>query len=94
MELACIRCKGVGIVEKREAVDVLGERLGEITKRLSWTRKETEKKTKEVEKRLKSIKPFISAKGGSAFGGKGVSSRGGSAFGGKLIPRKKGWRTR
>lgn len=65
--LACIRCKGVGVVEKgsldpardKEAADVLGERLGEITKRLSWTRKETEKKTKEIEKRLKPIKPFI-----------------------------------
>lgn len=79
--LACIRCKGAGVREKesldsardKEATDVLGERLGEITKRLSWTRKETEKKIKEVEKRLKPIKPFIkeiSAIGGSALGGK------------------------
>lgn len=57
--LACIRCKGAGVCEKEEAADVLGERLGEIVKRLSWTRKETEKKTKEVEKRLKSIRPFV-----------------------------------
>lgn len=57
--LACIHCKGVGVVEKGEAADVLGERLGEIVKRLSWTREETEKKTKEVEKRLKPIKPFV-----------------------------------
>lgn len=57
--LACIRCKGAGVVEKREAADVLGERLGEITKRLSWSRKETEQKTKGIEKRLKPIKPFI-----------------------------------
>jgi len=56
--LACIRCKGVGVVEKGEAVNLV-ERLGEITKRFSWTRKETDKKTKEIEKRLKSIKPFI-----------------------------------
>lgn len=59
LRLTCIRCKGAGVVEKGEAADVLGERLGEIVKRLLWTRKETEKKTKEVEKRLKPIKPFI-----------------------------------
>lgn len=61
--LACIHCKGVGVREKGdekgEAADVLGERLGEIVKRLLWTRKETGKKTKEVEKRLKHIKLFI-----------------------------------
>lgn len=57
--LACIRCKGVGAVEKEEAADMLGARLGEIAKRLSWTRKETENKTKEIEKRLKPIRPFI-----------------------------------
>lgn len=57
--LACIRCKGAGVCEKGEASDVLGERLGEITKRFSWTREEAEKKTKEIEKRVKSVKPFI-----------------------------------
>jgi len=57
--LACIRCKGVGVVEKGETVDALVERLGEVAKRFSWMRKETEKKTKEIEKRLKPIKPFI-----------------------------------
>lgn len=59
--LACIRCKGLGAVEveKEKPTNALGERLGEITKRLQWTRKETEKKTKEIEKRLKPIKPFI-----------------------------------
>lgn len=56
MGLACIRCKGVGVLEKGEAVDVLVERLGEITKRLSWMRKEAEKKTKEIEKQLKPVK--------------------------------------
>lgn len=57
--LACIRCKGVGAVEKEEAIDMLGARLGEIGRRLSWTRKETENKTKEIEKRLKPIRPFV-----------------------------------
>lgn len=62
--LSCIRCRGVGVVEKDEkagegVADIIGERLGEITERLRWTRKETEKKTKEIEKRLKPIKPFI-----------------------------------
>ena len=50
------------MIEKRETEDaagIIGERLGEITKRLQWTKKEAEKKTKEVEKRLKPIKPFI-----------------------------------
>ena len=65
--LACIRCKGVGVVEKgsldsawdKEAADVLGERLREITKRLSGTRKKVEEKTKEIEKRLKPLKPVV-----------------------------------
>lgn len=62
--LACIHCRGVGVVEKDEktgegVADIIGERLGEITKRLRWTRKETENKTKEIEKRLKPIKPLI-----------------------------------
>ncbi len=57
--LACIRCKGVGVLEKGEAVDVLVEHLGEITKHLSWMRKEAEKKTKEIEKQLKPVEPFI-----------------------------------
>jgi len=53
----------MGAIEKSESggdvADVIGERLGEITKRLSWTRKEAEKKTKEIEKRLKPVKPFV-----------------------------------
>ena len=93
--LFCIRCKGVGVIKKIDAiekngmaqlalpkhqpaspklqhgeggeqaqhredvVDIIGKRLAEITKRLRWTKKETEKKTKEIEKRLKPIKPFI-----------------------------------
>lgn len=61
--LSCIRCGGIGVVEKtsedKDMADVIGERLGEITKRLRWTRKETEKRTKEVEKRLKPIKSFV-----------------------------------
>jgi len=62
--LSCLRCRGIGAVEKNEgggeaAADIIRERLGEITKRLGWTRKEAEKKTKEIEKRLKPIKPFI-----------------------------------
>lgn len=40
------------------AADIMGERLGEITKRLQWTQQETEKKTKEIKKKLKPIKPF------------------------------------
>lgn len=63
LTLSCIRCAGLGVMEKRsagkDAADIIGKRLGEITKRLEWTRQETEKKTKEVEKRLKPIKPFI-----------------------------------
>lgn len=61
--LSCIRCGGIGVVEKNkeggDAADIIGERLGEIAKRLKWTRKETEEKTKEIEKRLKPVKPFI-----------------------------------
>jgi hypothetical protein len=72
--LSCIRCGGIGIVEKdsdaREAADpegkqasygagIIGERLGEITQRLRRTRKEVEKRTKEIEKRLKPVKPFM-----------------------------------
>ena len=38
--------------------DIIGERLGEITKRLHWTRTETEKKAKEIEKKLEPIKSF------------------------------------
>ena len=61
--LSCIRCRGVGVVEKNEeggeVADIIGERLGEITKRLGWTRKEAEKKTKEIEQRLQPVKPFI-----------------------------------
>lgn len=61
--LACLRCKGVGVVEKSaedgNAIKVIGERLGEITKRLQGVKKETEKKTKEIEKRLEPVKPFI-----------------------------------
>jgi RecJ-like exonuclease len=74
--LSCVRCRGIGAVEKDkggDAADIMRKRLGEITKRLRWTRKETKKKTKEIEKRLKPIKSFVkevSARGGSAFGGK------------------------
>ena len=75
--LSCLHCKGVGVVEKAKSEgdsgNIIGKRLGEITKRLRWVRKETEKKTKEIEKRLKPIKPFIkevSARGGFALGGK------------------------
>ena len=75
--LSCLHCKGIGIVEKdkieKGPVDTIGERLEEITKRLQWMRKETEEKEKEIEKKLKPVEPFIkevSAKGGSAFGGK------------------------
>ncbi len=61
--LSCVRCRVVGVIEKDDktgyTADIIGERLGEITKRLRWTTKETEKKTKEIEKRLKPIKPFI-----------------------------------
>ena len=61
--LSCIRCGGVGVIEKSvvsgDVGAVIGKRLGEITKKLRWTRKETEKKTKEIEKRLKPVKPFI-----------------------------------
>ncbi len=61
--LSCIHCRGVGVVEKNEGggevADIIGERLGEITKRLGWMRKETEKKTKEIEQRLQPVKPFI-----------------------------------
>ena len=68
--LACICCKGVGVV-KKEAVDALAERLGEVAERFSWMRKETKKKTKEIEKRLKPIKiKEVSARGGSALGEK------------------------
>lgn len=61
--LSCLNCKGVGVIEKAKSEggsqDIIGERLGEITERLRWVRKETEKKAKEIEKRLKPIKPFI-----------------------------------
>jgi RecJ-like exonuclease len=61
--LSCVHCRGVGVVEKSErdgdVAETIGERLGEITKRLQWTRKETEKKTKEIERRLKPIRPFV-----------------------------------
>lgn len=61
--LRCIPCKGVGVVEKSagdgNVIKVIGERLGEITKRLQGVKKETEKKTKEIEKRLEPVKPFI-----------------------------------
>lgn len=61
--LSCIQCQGVGVIEKAkvgaDGSEALAERLGEITKRLRWTRKETEKKTGEIEKRLKPIRPFI-----------------------------------
>ncbi len=61
--LSCLRCKGIGVVEKDKiegsSADIIGERLGEITKRLRWLRKETEKKEKEIEKKLEPIKPFV-----------------------------------
>lgn len=73
--LSCLHCKGIGVVEKVEIekgqANIIGERLGEITKRLRWARKETEKKEKEIEERLKPVKPFIkevSAKGGKKEG--------------------------
>lgn len=61
--LSCIHCRGVGVMEKSErggdVAEVIGERLGEITKRLQWARKETEKKTQEIERRFKPIRPFM-----------------------------------
>ena len=61
--LACIRCKGVGVVVKAKSEGgsgyIIGERLGEITKRLRWVRQETEKKEKEIEKKFKPINPFV-----------------------------------
>lgn len=51
------------MVEKDEkagedAAEIMGERLGEITKRLQWLQKETEKKETEIERKLEPIKPF------------------------------------
>jgi len=63
LTLSCIRCAGIGVIEKdvedKDAADIIGGRLGEITKRLRWTRKKTEKRIREVEKRFKPINPFI-----------------------------------
>lgn len=61
LELACLRCKGVGAVEQkeRETTGMLGERLEEIIKRLSWASKEIEKKTKKIEQKVKVFKPLI-----------------------------------
>jgi RecJ-like exonuclease len=61
--LSCLSCKGAGAIEKvkskSDVGDIVGERLGEITKRLQWMRKETEKKTEEIEQKLEPIKPLI-----------------------------------
>ena len=61
--LSCIHCRGVGVIAQSEpageVADIIGERLGEITKRLRWTREEAERKTKEAEKRLQPIKHFV-----------------------------------
>lgn len=99
--LSCVRCRGVGVIEKNEkggdTTDIIRERFGEITKRLRWTRGETEKKTKEVEKRLKPIRSFI--KEVSAIGGKESLKRGKLTSGqilwlNKLINKiKKGWQS-
>lgn len=60
--LSCLYCKGVGVVEKVKSEDgsgnIIRERLGEITKRLQWVQKETEKKEKEIERKFEPIKPF------------------------------------
>lgn len=60
--LSCIQCRGIGVakIKEREQDDtfVMGERLGEITERLQWVRKETEAKKRTIEKKLKPIKPF------------------------------------
>ncbi len=75
--LSCIRCRGAGVIEKdkktvENTADIIGERLGEITKKLEQTERKIEKKTKEIKERLKPVKSFakkISTQGGSASGG-------------------------
>ncbi len=56
--LACIRCKGLGAVAQKEAIDTLGERLGEIVQRLKPFIKEVKKEIvwiKKLENNLKKV---------------------------------------
>ncbi|MFH1030867.1 MAG: hypothetical protein V1770_06465 [bacterium] len=61
--LACLQCKGIGVIKKSKSenglADIIGDRLGEIVKRLGWMRKEIENKEKEIKHKLKPARPYM-----------------------------------
>ncbi len=62
-KLSCLQCKGIGVIEKLKSesklTDVIGDRFGEIVKRLRWTRKEIQEREAEIKKKLKIVKPYV-----------------------------------
>lgn len=61
--LSCLQCKGIGVIEgaknKSGLANMMGERMGEIVKRLKWVRKEIENKEAEIKNKLKPAQPYV-----------------------------------
>ncbi|MFH1175739.1 MAG: hypothetical protein V1698_03390 [bacterium] len=61
--LACLQCKGIGVIEdtknKSNLANTMGERMKEIAERLKRTRKEIKNKEAEIKNKLKPAQLYV-----------------------------------